>query len=123
MTVFKYYSNGFNLKEKEIDKDAPLKRLVVSVLTVDLDNCDDEENPKMVSFKQHRGKTLQEAVDIFKEQYNTYESKAIDWKGHSLGALKFYWQDEQERNVLTIVKLLYCGNEISEFDVDELNFG
>lgn len=45
----------------------------------------------------------------------------IDWKGHSFGCLKFYW-DNGETEVLTYVKLNYKGYEINEFDVQELRF-
>lgn len=121
MTVFRYY-DGTQLKEKEIDKDKPLQQLMVTVWSGDLNNRDEQGHPTQTDLEFYKGKTLQEVVNKFKEQYERFEPISFDWKGHSHGCLKFYWDDEQGREILTYVKLNYCGNEIIEFNTEELGF-
>lgn len=121
MTIFKYYTKSGIERLVETDKNESLKQLSVNIWTGDPNNRDEQGNASMVSFERHKADTLQEAVKLFKEQYNEFVSKASDFKGHTLGSLRFYWHKD-DLDFLTYVTLTYRGNEIFEFDMEELGF-
>lgn len=122
MTKFSYYTKGMNKKTKDIDKDSPINGLTVTVWTGNLDQRDESGFPKMIDFEVLKAKTFSKAVDLYKKQYEKYEARSFDWKGHSFGCMKFYWEDQSENNFLTVVKLNYLDNEIAEFNMEEFDF-
>ncbi|MBD1379225.1 hypothetical protein [Metabacillus arenae] len=120
MTIIKFYENN-NLIEKEIDKDKIIKGFVITEGHLNLNNRINNHEFEFIGSRSTKAKSFQDAVNIYKEKFDEYEKKSYDWKGHSVGCLKFYWNNG-ETEVLTYVKLNYKGEEVIEFDIEELGF-
>lgn len=120
MTVISYYGEGFNLIEKEINKDTKLNGFTVTEGHLDL-NDRVGNDIKCIGRNVYKAKSFQDAVNFYRTKFDEYEEKSFDWKGHSAGALKFYWNNGKT-DVLTYLKLNYNGHEINSFDFEELGF-
>lgn len=121
MIKLEFYNNKGVLVEKVIDKDAKIKGFTVTEYSFDLNKRIDNSNFEYISHDITKVDTLQKAVDLYKSKFNEYEKKSYDWKGYSLGCLKFYWENDTT-DVMTYVKLNYMGNEVMNFDMNKLGF-
>lgn len=120
MTTIKFHENN-NLIEKEFNKDKLVNGFTITEGHLDLNKRIDDHNLEFLGSNITKANSLQDAVNIYRKKYDEYDLKSFDWKGHSAGCLKFYW-DNGETEVLTYLKLNYNGQEVMEFDFDELGF-
>ncbi|MET3505620.1 hypothetical protein [Halalkalibacter oceani] len=119
-TKIKFYRNGTST-EIELDKDEKVEGFVITEAHLDLNNRISNTEFDILGVEATEANSFQDAVDIYNDKFNEYEKKSFDWKGYSAGCLKFYWSNE-ETDVLTYLKLNYNGEEVMDFDFEELGF-
>jgi uncharacterized protein YxeA len=121
MTTTITYYQGSKLVEIDIDKDEKIGGFTVTEGHLNLNNRLSNTEFEFIGSNVTRMKSLQKAVNVFRKKFDEYEMKSFDWKGHSAGCLKFYWNNGKI-DVLTYLKLNYQGNEVMSFDFEKLGF-
>jgi len=87
--------------------------------TWDLIICDKDLNirvgkhsePKVINHSVLKFKTKKELMVKYEALINEYIAKSYDWKGHSEGAMKFYYGKERI-DTLTYLLVYHNGEEV-----------
>ncbi len=76
-------------------------------------------NPKLIGHNAFTTKNKEDAFKKFATLYVELEAISFDWKAHSYGALKFYYEKD-EKELLTNVLLHLDGEEYMEMSEEEM---
>ena len=71
----------------------------------------EHSEPKVINHKVIRFKSKEDLLVEYEKLINEYIKKSYDWKGHSQGAMKFYYEKDG-MDILTYLLVYHDGDEV-----------
>jgi len=69
--------------------------------------------PKLINQKVELYSSKEELLPRYKKLIDKYMKKSYDWKGHSQGAVKFFYEDKG-KDIYTLILVHYKNDEVMD---------